>query len=295
MNCFTYTVTKKQLRKLCKEGTFTVAAYHTQILPAEGDRIYFNNFKEVFTVEKVTPAEGTISDELAHSYFVGFFELALRQLYDSFEIVSVLGLYESGDFHESGFVANDAADLYAQFEVELALAEARSEGRLKLSEEDEHRIIAETTHEAISDFWSRANPSTYSPDGGCYEIGVRRLFKVQYDPTVVYIDDYEPLAMMLFYHEHDLDNNEIMESISAAYVDMEVAKRYNLTTEDIQYIVEELFFDTLLDFDPETAVAIMENPTITIPTSQVIFYEGLIDGNGWKADHESYFGYRVFN
>ena len=294
MNCFTYTLPKKMIRGLGKTGTFTIPVYQTQILPAEGDRIYFNNSEDVYTVEKVTPKDGTIDDELARPYFVGFFELTLRRLFNRFETVSVLSLYESGEFHESGYVANDAAGLYAQFEADLALAEARSEGKLKVSAQEEQLIIAEAMRKAVGEFWSNINPSVFCYEG-CCEMSSNRLFRVKYDPVVAYLDDYEPVALMLFYREHDLDSNEVMESIPVSYINTKVAESYDLTTEDLQYIVEELFFETLIDFDPETAVAVLENPTITIPESQVVFYEGLIDGNGWTAGQENGFGYRVFN
>ena len=293
MNYFTYSIYKKELKKLGKRGEFVVAVYKTQIFPTEGDRVYFNNFEKLFVIEKVTPIDGVIDDEFARPYFAGFFELTLYRLCNNFEIVSVRDLYESDEFHESGFVANDAAGLYAQFEADLALAEAQSEGRLKVSKEDQEAIITKAKRKATSDFWGIINASIFCSDQ-C-EPDTQSHFAAVYNPIVAYLDDYDPVAMMLFYRECDPDSHAVMESIPVSYVDMEVAERYNLTTEDLQYIVEELFSETLIDFNPETIIAVERKPIITIPESQVIFYKNLIEENEWAADQENGFGYCIFN
>ena len=291
MNCFNYTITRKQMKKLRKQGVLKVAVYRTQVLPAEGDRVYFNNFEEVFTIEKVTPTDGTIEDEASRPYSLGFFELSLRQLRSRFEIVSAASLYEDGCYFELGPTAGDAEILLAKFETELALAEAESEGRDKLPPWERERIIAETEQKTAHDFWGRIFPTVF---GTCYE-GSERLFKVSYNPVVAYLDEYDPFALMLFYREYDIEGQETTESIPVAYIDLETAEEYDLSTEDIQYIVEELFFETLLNFSPETSEAILENPTVIVPESQVEFYDGLISANSWEAGQECYFGYRVFN
>ena len=301
MNCFYYTISKKTLKRLLrKDPVLTIPIYQREVMPEEGDRIRFSNFEEAFTVEKVSPSldeekllDAHHIDELTRPYLKGFFDLSLRALHTGLEIVSLADLFDNGDYVEFSSTVGDVSFLLSKFEVELQLAEAESEGKSKLSETERETLIKETEKDTVRNLFDKIIPTIVKKKFDSTNDG--QAFRIRYNPAVAYLDEYEPFAIMLYYGEHPLEEGEATEQISAAYVDWDLAMNYGLTVEDVQYIVEELFDYVMLDFEPDSAEALLKNPTIMLLASQTQFYEGLIDSYGWESTSDIGFGYEVYN
>ena len=270
MNCFTYTTTKKRLKEIRKEGVFNVPIFLTQTPPVEGDRISFNNFKDTFLVEKVTPKGGTIPDD---AYFDGYYDLALRQLAEGVTIDSLWTVCEERRYSEFYFVAGDAERLFRQFEVELAVSESECLGQ------EIEQLAIEVEDKAADDFLHEILPKIGWPTDDDDE----QLPGARHDVFVAYLDEYAPIAMMVFCREYNAELEDVAEHIPATYIDLEQAEEYGLDTEDSKYIVESLFSEAMRDCDPESIVALTDEPVIVIPKSQVEFYINLIMDNDWQS------------
>lgn len=300
---YTYTITRETLEDVLKGGQLTIAAYKTEMLPSIGDRVYLNNFEEVFTIDDVTPIKDDDAllaayqvDEAKKPYFLGFFGLTLRLLFDDFDIVSIRDLHEDDSrADEIGQTAEDVVSMLSDFKAELKIAEARNEGRAKLSDADVDRIIHEAGKEAREELYGDILPAVFKEQIVYSENG--QTTEVYYNPVILYINEFAPLAMMIFYREVPKggDNLGPIEAIESAYIDRDFARKCGLTLEDVQYLLDELFDRTMLEFDPETASAVMGNPTITVLASQVEYYDDLIEQNDWEATGDIGFGYRIFN
>lgn len=298
MNCFNYIITKRKLREIEQTGIFTTPVFQQQFSPNEGDRVCFSNFKQIFSIEKIMPAknEAELIDqqigEATRPYLVGFFDLALRRLYDDFKIVNIAELSSEERYREIVPAAGGACDMYAKFEAEIAIVEAESEYKIKTPETDIPAIVAQAKARAAKKFYGRILPSAFEK---YYQISCGRCLIVRHDPVIAYLDRYHPIAMMLFYWEYDPENEELEESIPAAFIDTEVASRFGLTIRDVQYIVEELLGHVVMGFDPRTDKAVLKKPTIVVPVGQAIYYQNLIDCGNWSIGGGKDFGYYVYN
>ena len=301
MNCFYYTIKAKTLKRLFREDlVLTIPVYQQEVMPEEGDRVYFNNFEDVFSIEKVSPSleeaeliEAYHIDEFTRPYLQGFFDLALYPICTDIEIVSLADMFANGKYEEISPVDGDVYFLLSKFDAELKIAEAESEGKSKVSESDRESLIMEASGIAAQTFYGEIMPTIARKKYETTTDG--RIYRIRYNPSVAYLEGCIPIAVILYYGEEPLEDGEVIEQIPAAYVDWDLAENYGLTVEEVQYIVEELFDYVMLDFRPDSAEAILNTPTIMLASSQVSFYEGLIDRYGWENTSDVGFGYQLFN
>ena len=298
MNCFRLKTTKKGMKKLEKTGVLTIPIFRRRPIPREGDRIFFDNFNQVFSIEKIMVARDEedlirerIGDE-TRPYLIGFFDLFVRHLYDDFKIMDIAELAEDGRYKELVSVASGACDLYAKFETAIAVVEAESERLEKRASKVSNVTIEEEVRKrAEEDFYREILQKTFND---CWHKATRK-FVSRYDPIVACIDGYHPLAMMLFYWEYDPENEEMEESIQAAYVNERLASSFGLTIDDIRYVVEELFVKVLMGFDPNTPEDRLKKPTIIAPIGQAAYFKNLVEHGEWSITGGRDFGYVVYN
>ena len=301
MNYFSFTIKRKKLKELKQSDFPSIVAsfYMMDMIPAEEDRVYFNNFPEVFVVtgvEKLAEDCREI-DEASKPYYVGTFRIDLKILYSDFEIVRLKDLILNREYLEIGQVAGDVWQLLTKFEAIGDLAMKTQDGVVSAGVSMEE-FLSDNMDDRAEEYWCEMIPSLFADliQKSDYS---EREFIVAYDPFIVYLDGYMPVALMGRYTERDAENDELSaEYISTIFVDEDVADEFGLEVSDIQFMIDELFAEVIEVFEPGMSAAIMENPMAVVPISQVDYVEGLIDNCGWVADEDEEdmcFGYRIFN